>query len=76
LLSVRVLKSLRGEVVDSGAEPFPRITTFFERGVIGGPSADGALMIKVLIDPCVYIQFFDHYIIIILDRLGTIADYF
>jgi hypothetical protein len=47
------------KVVDSGTEPFPLAPTPFERGVLGGLSVNDVLMIKGLIDPLVYIQFFD-----------------
>ncbi|KAF8334436.1 hypothetical protein F5887DRAFT_1139377 [Amanita rubescens] len=47
------------QVTESVPEPLPLIPGSFERGVIGGMSTNDILMIKGLIDPIVYIQFFD-----------------
>jgi hypothetical protein len=46
------------KVVDSGLEPLPLTPSPFERGVMGGLSVNDVLMIKGLIDPRAYIQFF------------------
>lgn len=47
------------KVAESAPEPPPLVPGSFERGVIGGLSANDILMIKGLIDPPVYIQFLD-----------------
>jgi hypothetical protein len=47
------------DVTDSEAEFLPLTPTPLESGVIGGLSVNDILMIKGLIDPPVYIQFFD-----------------
>ncbi|KIL64492.1 hypothetical protein M378DRAFT_163271 [Amanita muscaria Koide BX008] len=47
------------QVVGSGVEPLPLTSAPYERGVVGGSSTNDILMIKGLIDPRVYIHFFD-----------------
>jgi len=47
------------EVVESGPKPLPLTHTSFEKGVIPSMSANDVLMIKGLISPAIYIQFFD-----------------
>ena len=47
------------QVAESVPEPLPLTPGSFERGFIGGMSTNDVLMIKGLIDPPVYIQFFD-----------------
>lgn len=50
------------QVAESAPEPLPRIPLIpgsFKRGAIGGMSTNDVLMIKGLIDPLQYIEFFD-----------------
>ena len=47
------------KVVNSGLEPLPIIRTPFEKGVIASMSVNDILMVKGLISPPVYVQFFD-----------------
>ena len=47
------------KVVESGPEPLPLTRTSFERGVIASMSTNDILMIKGLISPAVYIEFFN-----------------
>jgi hypothetical protein len=47
------------EVVNSVPEPLVLTSTFFERGVIASMSVNDILMVKGLINPSVYLQFFN-----------------
>ena len=47
------------KVPESAQEPLTIVPGSFERGAIGGQSVSDILMIKGLIDPPLYIQFFD-----------------
>ena len=58
-LSSPDVSSWNEQVVEFTPEPLPLIPGSFERGVIGGMSTNDVLMIKGLIDPLQYIQFFD-----------------
>jgi len=58
-LSSSEVSSWVEQVAESMPEPLPLLPGSFERGVIGGMSTNDMLMIKGLIDPPVYIQFFD-----------------
>ena len=58
-LSSPDISSWNEQVAEFTPEPLPLIPGSFERGVIGGMSTNDVLMIKGLIDPLQYIQFFD-----------------